>query len=344
MTGDGHGSAAGRAPLDARQWARILSRYREPNHGRSIVEIAITLLPFATLWALAWLAVYVGYWPLSLLPSILAAAFAVRLFSIQHDCGHGAFFRRRLANDWVGRAIGVLTLTPYDAWRRDHAVHHAGSGNLGRRGTGDIKTLTVREYQELSRWRRLRYRLYRNPFIMLALGSPYLFILRHRLPFGLVGGRRQAWISAMATNLAIAAIIAALIWLVGIGPFLLVQGPITVLAAAAGVWLFYVQHQFEQTVWAEDNDWSLHEAALHGSTHYDLPALLRWFTVNIGVHHVHHLCCRIPSYRLGRVLRDHPELRNVSRLNLIESLGCFRLALWDETQRRLVSFREARTG
>jgi len=341
----GHqGSAVAAAPFNARQWARVLNGYREPNLGRSIVEIAITLLPFASLWFLAWAAVHFGYWPISLLLSLVAAAFTVRLFSIQHDCGHGAFFRRRLANDWVGRAIGVLTLTPYDVWRTDHEIHHAGSGNLDRRGIGDIKTLTVSEYRDLSRWRRFRYRLYRSPFVLFALGPPYLFILRHRLPSDLASSRPRVWISAMATNLAIASIVAGLIWLVGIGPFLLVQIPITLLAAAAGVWLFYVQHQFEETVWSDDDSWSMHEAALHGSTHYDLPHPLRWFTANIGVHHVHHLCCRIPSYRLGRVLRDHPELKTVGRLKLIDSLGCFRLALWDEKQMRLVSFREAHTG
>jgi omega-6 fatty acid desaturase (delta-12 desaturase) len=332
------------APIGARQWAGVLARYREPSHSRSIFEIAITLAPFVGLWALACTAIHFGYWELSLLPSLFAAAFLMRLFMIQHDCGHGAFFRHRLANDWVGRVIGVLTLTPYDGWRREHAIHHAGTGHLERRGIGDIDTLTVREFQALAFWGRLRYRLYRHPFVLFGIGPIYLFVLRHRFPLGLPGSRRQAWIGTMATNLATAAVIAVLIWFLGAGPVLLAQLPITLLAASMGVWLFYVQHQFETTFWADERDWSLHEAALYGSSHYDLPGVLRWFTANIGVHHVHHLCSRIPYYRLPRVLSDHPDLRAVRRLTLLQSLGCLRLALWDETERRLVSFREARKG
>jgi omega-6 fatty acid desaturase (delta-12 desaturase) len=261
---------------------------------------------------------------------------------IQHDCGHGAFFRHRLANDWVGRVIGVLTLTPYDFWRRTHAIHHASSGHLERRGRGDIDTLTVREYRALSRWGRLRYRVYRHPVVMFGIGPAYLFMLQHRLPVGLMRGNGWTpWISTMATNLAIAAIVATLIWFIGIKAFLLVHLPITLLAGSIGVWLFYVQHQFEETVWDRDGNWDRHEAALHGSSHYHLPALLRWFTANIGVHHVHHLASGIPYYRLPRALRDHPELRGISRVTLMQSFRCVKLALWCEARRRLVSFRDA---
>ena len=339
-------AASGTAP-GARQWVRTLAPYRDPNHARSIFEIAITFLPFAGLWVLAWATIHLGYWQFSLLPSLLAGGLLVRLFMIQHDCGHGAFFRHRLANDWVGRVIGVLTLTPYDAWRRAHAIHHAGAGNLDRRGIGDIDTLTVGEYRALTPWGRFRYRLYRHPLVMFGLGPAYIFMLRHRLPISAEGHgqgrhRRRAWVSAMATNLGVAALAAVLLWLVGTGPFLLVQLPITRCAAALGVWLFYVQHQFEETYWAEEGEWNLNEAALRGSSHYDLPGVLRWLTANIGMHHIHHLASRIPYYRLPRVLRDHPELSGVSRLTLWQSLGCVRLALWDETQRRLISFRDAR--
>jgi omega-6 fatty acid desaturase (delta-12 desaturase) len=334
--------AAPSAATGARQWTRALAPYREPSHGRSIFEIAVTFLPFAGLWILAWTAVHFGHWELSLLPSALAAGLLVRLFMIQHDCGHGAFFRHRLANDWVGRIIGVLTLTPYDIWRRAHAIHHAASGNLDRRGVGDIDTLTVGEYRALTAWGRLRYRLYRHPLVMFGIGPAYIFVLRHRFPLGHDRGGRQAWISAMATNLAAAVVIAGLIWLVGTGTFLLVQLPITLLAAALGVWLFYVQHQFEETYWAEEGSWSLQEAALRGSSHYDLPAALRWLTANIGLHHIHHLASRIPYYRLPRAMRDLPELQGAKRLTLWQSLGCVRLTLWCETQRRLISFREAR--
>jgi acyl-lipid omega-6 desaturase (Delta-12 desaturase) len=326
---------------DARRWIRILGNYRQPNYVRSIVELAITALPLAALWVAAWFAFTLGHAWMSLLIAIPAAGFLVRLFMIQHDCGHGSFFVHRHANDWVGRAIGVLTLTPYDFWRRTHAIHHASTGNLDRRGIGDVDTLTVREYRALSCTARLKYRLYRNPLIMFGLGPAYLFLLQYRLPVGFMRNGWQPWASTMATNFAIALVVAILVWFVGIKAFLLVHLPITLLAAMAGVWLFYMQHQFEQTIWARDHEWRLHEAALRGSSHYDLPAFLRWFTANIGVHHVHHLCSRIPYYRLPQVLREHPELRTIGRLTLLESLRCVRLALWDEERNRMVSFREA---
>jgi omega-6 fatty acid desaturase (delta-12 desaturase) len=275
-----------------------------------------------------------------MLLAVPAAGFLVRLFMIQHDCGHGSFFRNRLANDWVGRVIGVLTLTPYDFWRRTHAVHHASSGNLDRRGLGDINTLTVREYLTLGCWGRLCYRLYRNPIVMFGVGPAYLFVLQQRLPVGLLRGGWKPWLSTMATNFAIALIVALLMWRIGVGPFLLVHLPVTLVAGSIGVWLFYVQHQFDPAFWAREGEWTLHEAALYGSSHYELPAILRWFTANIGIHHVHHLCSRIPYYRLPRALRDHPELRGVSRLTLLQSFCCVNLVLWDERGRRLISFRE----
>jgi omega-6 fatty acid desaturase (delta-12 desaturase) len=316
-----------------------MGRYRELNSARSIFETLITAVPFFLLWVLMWAALDARYW-IGLLLAVPASGFLVRLFMIQHDCGHGSFYRHRLANDWVGRVIGVLTLTPYDFWRRTHALHHASSGNLDRRGIGDIDTLTVREFKALSRGRRLLYRLYRHPIVMFGIGPAYLFILRHRLPMGLMRSGWQPWVSAMATNAAIVVLIAPMMWLVGVGPFLLVQVPITLLAASIGVWLFYVQHQFEDTFWAHEEGWDFHEAGLHGSSHYDLPIVLRWFTANIGVHHVHHLCSRIPYYRLHQVLRDHPQLSAVGRLTLFQSLRCVHKVLWDEDRHKLVSFRE----
>jgi acyl-lipid omega-6 desaturase (Delta-12 desaturase) len=328
-----------RASTHARTWSQTLARYREPNRSRSTLEIAITIVPLILLWFLMWAMLDLGY-RVALPIAVPAAGFLVRLFMIQHDCGHGAFFRERLANDWVGRVISVFTLTPYDFWRRTHAIHHASSGNLDRRGVGDIDTLTVREYLALSRWGRFRYRVYRHPIIMFGLGPAYLFVFRHRLPIGLMSSGWQAWLSTMATNVAIAAVVATVMSFVGVVPFLLVHLPITLLAASIGVWLFYVQHQFEHTFWAEDGVWNLHAAALHGSSHYALPGILRWFTANIGVHHIHHLCSRIPYYRLPQVLREHPELAGASRLTLFQSLSCVRLVLWDESRERLVSFRQ----
>jgi omega-6 fatty acid desaturase (delta-12 desaturase) len=295
-------STAELGPDRSRHWTRLLARYREPNHARSTFEVAISFVPFVALWLLSWTAVHFGHWELSLLLAVPGAAFLVRLFMIQHDCGHGSFFRNRHVNDSLGRVIGVLTLTPYDAWRRAHATHHATSGHLDRRGIGDIDTLTVREFNALSAWGRARYRMYRHPLVMFGIGPAYLFFLQNRLPSRLHKVGWRSWVSAMSTNMAITAIAAVLIWFVGIGTFVLVHIPIALLAASAGVWLFYVQHQFEETFWARGEEWSRHEAALRGSSHYVLPGVLRWFTANIGVHHIHHLCSGIPYYRLPRVL------------------------------------------
>jgi acyl-lipid omega-6 desaturase (Delta-12 desaturase) len=326
---------------DSRALAQMLAPYRGPNGARGVLELVITAVPFGLIWILMWATLDTGYW-ICLLLAVPAAGFLVRLFMIQHDCGHGSFFPHRFANDSVGRVIGVVTLTPYDFWRRTHALHHASSGNLDRRGIGDIDTLTVREFLALPRWRQLLYRLYRHPIVMFGVGPSYLFILRHRLPMGMLRSGWQPWLSTMATNAAIAILVATMIWLVGIKSFLLVHLPIMVLAASIGVWLFYVQHQFEDTFWAQDKDWNFQEAALHGSSHYDLPSVLRWFTANIGVHHVHHLCSRIPYYRLPRVLQDHPQFAVAGRLTLFQSLRCVRRVLWDEGRRRLISFRELR--
>jgi omega-6 fatty acid desaturase (delta-12 desaturase) len=331
---------AAQTAADARRWTQLLARYRQPSTLRGLVEIAVTVLPLVALWVLTWMALDLGYW-LALPAAVAAAAFVVRLFMIQHDCSHGSFFRQHWANTWLGRAIGVLTLTPHDWWRRTHAAHHAHSGNLDRRGMGDIDTLTVGEYRACPLWKRLRYRLYRHPLVLFGIGPAYMFFLQHRLPVGLMRAGWRPWLSAMATNLAIGLAAAAVIWAIGIKAFLLVHLPIMLFAASAGVWLFYVQHQFEHTSWSKADEWNPLVSALHGSSYYDLPGFLRWLTANIGVHHVHHLSSRIPYYRLPRVLRDHPALRAVGRLTLLQSFRCVRLVLWDETQRRLVSFREA---
>jgi omega-6 fatty acid desaturase (delta-12 desaturase) len=325
--------------IDARALMRDLASYRDPSVLRSIVEIVITAAPLALTWTLMWAALRLDQFWLYAILTLPAAGLLVRLFMIQHDCGHGAFFRTRRTNDWVGRVIGVFTLTPYDYWRRTHAAHHGGSGNLDRRGMGDLDTLTVAEYLALPWWRRWRYRLYRHPLVMFGLGPAYIFLMQYRLPVGLFRSGWTPWISTMATNVAIAGFVAGAIWLLGIGSFLLLHLPVAILAASIGVWLFYVQHQFEQTSWDHDQKWDMHEAALHGSSHYDLPYVLRWFTANIGIHHIHHLASRIPYYRLPQVLRDHPELKQVGRITLLKSFGCVRLVLWDERRKRLIPFR-----
>jgi omega-6 fatty acid desaturase (delta-12 desaturase) len=325
---------------DSGGWVRKLGPYRQPQALRGLAELAITAIPFVILWFAMAVSIRFGFYWLYALLVLPAAGLLVRLFMIQHDCGHDSFFPSRLGNAWVGRAISILTMTPYDQWRRAHAIHHATSGNLDRRGIGDVTTLTVAEYLARPFWGRLGYRLYRHPAVMFGLGPIWLFMLQSRLPIGFMRHGWKPWASVMGTNLGMALAGGLMIWAVGIWPFLLIHLPIVLVGAVAGVWLFYVQHQFEETHWAGGEDWTIHDAALRGSSHYDLPWVLRWFTANIGVHHVHHLASRIPSYRLPEVLNDFPDLRGRGRLTLLQSLGCIRLVLWDEETRRLISFSE----
>ncbi len=328
-------------PRLAREWVPILAKYREPDPARSFFELAVTLGPFIGLWVLAWLAIPVSYF-LTLALSVMNAAFLLRLFVIQHDCGHGSFLQNRTISDWLGRGLGVLTLTPYDVWQRSHAMHHGASGNLDRRGMGDVHTLTVMEYRALTWVNQLRYRIYRNPVVLFGIGPGYLFLIQNRLPLGFTH-IMKFWISAMGTNAVLLLWLSLVVFFGGWAPILLIFLPTTVLAATAGVWLFYVQHQFETTHWDLEEDWQLHEAALHGSSHYVLPAALQWLSANIGIHHVHHLYSRIPFYRLPEVLRDHGELANSNRMTIRQSLANVRLHLWDEKSKRLVSFAEAQT-
>ncbi|WP_075223180.1 fatty acid desaturase [Acuticoccus yangtzensis] len=318
--------------------------YTVPDRKRSLFELTASAVPFVALWLAMWLALtQVGYW-LVLLLAVPAAGFLVRLFMIQHDCGHGSVFGARRADDWLGRALGVLTLTPYDHWRHTHAMHHAGSGHLGKRGIGDVATLTVAEYRARGPWGRFAYRAYRHPLVLFGLGPALVFILQHRLPVGFMRSGAIHWMSTMGTNAAIAVFAALMMWAIGVMPFLAIHLPIVVLGSAIGVWLFYVQHQFEETSWDGADQWKHPEAALHGSSHYTLPGPLRWITANIGIHHVHHLSSRIPHYRLADVLRDYPALAEFNRLTLRESLRCVRMTLWDEETRRLVPFSAARTA
>ncbi|WP_354318192.1 fatty acid desaturase [Sinorhizobium fredii] len=325
---------------NAGAWLKTLAKYRQPRIGRSVLELLVTAVPFAGFWAIAYFSLAHGFW-YGLIAVVPAAAFLLRLFMIQHDCGHGSFFARRGLDDWTGRVIGVLTLTPYDYWRRAHAAHHASAGNLDERGVGDITTLTVSEYHALSPIKRLGYRLYRHPLVMFGFGPAWLFLLKQRLPVGMMKGGALPWVSTMATNVAIGVCAALMAWAIGLLPFLLIHLPIVLLSGAAGIWLFYVQHQFEDTHWSAGDDWHFPQAALHGASHYDLPLVLRWLTGNIGIHHVHHLSSRIPYYRLPEVLRDHPQLAHIGRITLWESLQCVRLVLWDDGRQKLVSFQQA---
>jgi omega-6 fatty acid desaturase (delta-12 desaturase) len=326
------------SPYDLRRLRALAAPYATPSTARATAEILVTALPFLALCAALFALLDRGYW-LALVLVVPAGALLVRLFMIQHDCGHGTFFPSRRANDWLGRAIGVLTLTPYDFWRHSHAIHHATSGNLAKRGIGDVRTLTVAEYRALSPRGRRFYRFYRHPLVTFGIGPVWLFMVRHRVPTGVVLRERAAWLSVLGTNLALLVLGGALVALVGWQTFLIGYLPLTFIGAAAGVWLFYVQHQYEDTYWAPDAQWDFAAAALEGSSYYDLPGVLRWLTANIGFHHLHHLSSRIPFYRLPACFAAHPEFRTARRLTLRSSLGAARLALWDEDARKLVGFR-----
>jgi acyl-lipid omega-6 desaturase (Delta-12 desaturase) len=331
---------AGR-PSHAHPWVTAARTFGRPDARRSMLQLLTTAVPLAAIWAAMKLNqdYGVGYWA-TLLLAIPAAGLLVRLFMIQHDCGHGSFFHARWLNDLVGRVIGVFTLTPYDHWRSAHAHHHATSGNLSRRGIGDIDVLTVEEYLALSSWSRFLYRFYRNPFVFFGFGPIYVFVIKHRFPFRSRPEGKREIASVLATNVAIVAVVACAMYVFGAADLLLVQIPITLLASSIGVWLFFVQHQFAHTYWEPQASWSFQDAALRGSSYYDLPRILRWFTADIGIHHVHHLCSKIPNYRLRECVDANPELAAVEKLTLWESLKCMRLALWSEQQKRLVGFRD----
>jgi acyl-lipid omega-6 desaturase (Delta-12 desaturase) len=322
-----------------RSWRAIAAPYAQPDTRRAIAQLLNTGLPFLVLMAV--LLYGIGRYGWAALPiAVPASALLVRLFMIQHDCGHGSFFNSRWANDLLGRTLGVLTLTPYAFWRRNHAIHHATSGNLDRRGVGDVTTITVREYLQLPTWRRLLYRIYRHPVVLFGLGPTYLFVIRHRIPTGNPLRCRQSWVSILGTDAAIAVVMLLLVLTLGPRALLLGYLPMILLASSTGVWLFYIQHQFENTYWQAEANWDFHAAALEGSSFYDLPRILHWLTGYIGFHHIHHLCSKVPNYHLSTCFAQNAQFRQAKCLSLRDSLRCPRLALWDEEKRGLVAFRD----
>lgn len=316
-----------------------LSRFARPSAPRALWQLTNTLLPFLALWAVMAWSVVAGwsYWWTALL-LIPTAGLYVRLFILQHDCSHGSFFRNQFANRWVGAALGILTLFPFAYWKKTHGIHHATSGNLDKRVLGDIRTLTVREYVAQSRWRRFCYRFYRSMPVMLVIGPTYQFVAKHRLPIGLPWHWKKEWRSVAWNNVALIAIGLAVCWLLSWQVLLLVGLPVVALAGAAGVWLFYVQHSFEDGYWARSDSWNARRAAIDGSSFYDLPPVLRWFTANIGYHHIHHLAPRIPNYNLRAAHEAMPALPGLRRLSLRASLACARMKLWEESRGRMVGF------
>ncbi|HVO15080.1 MAG TPA: fatty acid desaturase [Alphaproteobacteria bacterium] len=326
-----------------RALTRALLGYQRPVAWKSWWQFANSFAPFLAIATLMQLSLAYSYWiTLALAP--LAAGLLVRIFIIQHDCGHGSFFRSRRLNNLVGTICGVLTLTPYHNWRRQHANHHAKWNNLDRRGADvDLysRCLTVREYQALSFWGRQRYRLLRNPLLLFVLLPPLVFFVLYRFPFDTPASWRRERRSVHLNNLVIAAIVGALGWAIGFADLALVYGPIMIFASIAGIWLFFVQHQFENTSWQRTDKWSFMGAALKGSSFLRLPGVLRWFTGNIGFHHVHHLNPRIPNYRLARCHADNAALQVAPVVTLWSGLKATLLCLWDEEKMRMVRLRDA---
>jgi omega-6 fatty acid desaturase (delta-12 desaturase) len=331
-------NTATEAPNDA-AWKKIVARYQQPSIGRAVWQLVNTVVPFILLWGLMCYTCHVSWW-LTVPLAILAGAFLVRVFIIFHDCGHGSFFKSKTVNHIAGAITGMLTFTPYYHWRWEHAIHHSTSGDLDRRGTGDIWTLTVQEYLESSRWKRLAYRLARNPVILFVVAPLWLFLIQQRLPKFRAPARERY--SVYWTNLAIGAFAAAMIYFIGLKAYLIIQGIILLTAASSGVWLFYVQHQFEGAYWERSGEWDYMTAAIKGSSYYKLPRILQWFSGNIGFHHIHHLSPRIPNYNLEECHRSEEFFQTVKPVTFWRSFKSLTFRLWDEQSRKLVSFRAAK--
>jgi omega-6 fatty acid desaturase (delta-12 desaturase) len=327
--------------LDASNWRAMVARYQRADVRRAVTQILTTLVPLAATLYVMYLSLAWSYW-LTLALSIPAAGFMVRTFIIMHDCGHGSFLPSQRWNNLVGFITGLLTFTPYSEWRHEHAIHHATAGDLDRRGHGDIETLTVDEYLTLGRWGRFQYRFYRNPFVMLLLGPAYLMI-GQRIPGRNTSSGSPKTSSVWTTNLGIAVVVTALAMIIGLQAVVLVYLPAGYLAASAGVYLFFVQHQFDHAYWERHATWDYATAAIAGCTYLKLPRVLQWFTGNIGLHHVHHLAPRVPNYNLQRAHDENAVFHRAPTVTLAQSVRLLRLALWDEQHKRMIRFGDLRT-
>ncbi|HYE33272.1 MAG TPA: fatty acid desaturase [Methylomirabilota bacterium] len=327
--------------IDVSSWKPIVEKFQQPSIPRAAWQMVNTLGGYAALWALMYVCLPISWWLVVPL-AVLAAGFVVRIFIIFHDCGHGSYFKSRTANDVVGFITGVLTLTPYHHWRWEHSIHHASSGHLDKRGTGDINTWTVEEYLNASPKDRFKYRLGRNPFILFLIAPLYLFLIQQRIPSPKASKRERLSVHWM--NLAIVAMVAGMSLIFGLKNYLIIQLIVTAVAGAAGVWLFYVQHQFEGVYWERGEDWDFTRAALEGSSFYKLPRILQWFSGNIGYHHIHHLSSRIPNYNLERCHKADPLFSTVEPITLRRSIKSLGFRLWDEERRQLVGYRACRNA
>lgn len=316
-------------------WRKVVANYETPSLARSLGQIANTIIPYFALLVAMYYTINISYW-ITLALAIPAAGLLIRVFIIFHDCGHGSFFKSRRANRIVGFFTALLTFIPSYYWSNQHARHHASAGDLDNRGTGDVWTLTVQEYLALPLWRRLWYRIYRNPLFMFGFGPAYTFFVRYRYWRG-TDNNRVRW-STVKTNLALTGIVVGASLTIGIKAYVMIQLPVMLLAATGGVWLFYVQHQFEGTYWERHGEWSYVREALEGSSFYNLPPILHWFTGNIGFHHVHHLSPRIPNYYLRKCHESSSLFKRVKQITLLSSLKSLKYRLWDEERKRLVGF------
>jgi omega-6 fatty acid desaturase (delta-12 desaturase) len=326
-------------PTGRPAWKVALAPYARPHLGRSIVDLLTSVLPYAGLSVGMYFLLDVSYW-LVLAAAVPASGFLLRTYILFHDCTHGSFLPSKRANTWLGRTLGVIVFSPFSSWKHNHAVHHATAGDLDRRGTGDIPTLTVAEYYGGGRKARFGYRLFRNPLVMFGVGPLYALILYPR--FIPRNARSRVRNSVLANNIALVAVIALICWAIGWQNYLLIQVPTAWLAATAGVWLFYVQHQFEDTYWRDSDEWSYADAALRGSSYLKLPKVLQFFSGNIGLHHVHHLSARVPNYHLQRAHDANPIFHDVPVLSLWDGLRATRLKLWDEETERLLTWKQAK--
>lgn len=328
-----------RARPQAPFWRDALAPYAQPRFGRSMLDVATSVVPYLALSVAMYLALGVSYL-LVLAIAIPASGFLVRTFILFHDCSHGSFLASRRANAWLGTVLGLLVYSPFLRWRHDHARHHATSGDLDRRGGGDVRTLTVTEYKALGARARLGYRLFRNPLVMFGIGPIFALLIGPRIVARDARPRMRR--SVIGTNIALAVCVGAFCWLLGWRDFLLMQAPTLMLAGSAGIWLFYVQHQFEDAYWEDTAGWSYADAALRGSSYLKLPTVLQFFSGNIGLHHVHHLNARIPNYNLQRAHDENAIFDGVPTLTLRDGLHTVRLKLWDEDRGHMVTFAQAR--
>lgn len=319
------------------EWIRIISNYNIPDPVKSWWQIVNSLGSYILIWILMVRSLEISYW-LTLLLSVPAAGFMVRVFIIFHDCGHGSFFKSRLMNKIVGIITGLVVFTPYHKWHRDHKIHHQTVGNLDKRGIGDVTTLTVDEYKKLSRWQKAQYRIYRNPFFLFGIAPVLLFTILHRFPKKYMSWKEHIYVHL--STLAILGSIALVMTITGWREFLMVQIPILVIGTSAGVWLFYVQHQYRDVKWTTSERWDYKTIALEGSSLYKLPAILNWFTGNIGYHHIHHLSPSIPNYNLRRCHRENPMFHQIKPITFFSSLESLYLRLWDEQKQRLIKYKE----